>query len=292
MHRGVLGWIQLRSQPDGRAHQAPSKDVSIGSLYHSCGLRTSTAPIICWGSNNNGTGRMRPEAPSAPCPSASRALLRAEEPAAPSAAGAGSTAPTPRETRHRGLFTSISAGDGHTCGVRTSGSVVCWGNNLGGQTDAPRGAFSAVSGGYRHSCGLRTDNTIRCWGSDNVGESDAPSGAFSAVSAGLFHSCGLRTDNTISCWGANDRRPVGSALRHLQLQCHAGYWHTCGLANRQHDQLLGGKQFDIGQTESPSGTFTSLDEGGSSGVEVKGRSCAVRTDGAIVCWHATLSYRR
>ena len=27
------------------------------------------------------------------------------------------------------LFTSLSAGDTHTCGVETSGSIFCWGNN-------------------------------------------------------------------------------------------------------------------------------------------------------------------
>ena len=59
-------------------------------------------------------------------------------------------------------------------------------------------------GGRFHSCGLRTDGTITCWGSDIEGQLNAPAGQFSAVSAGGFHSCGLRTDGTITCWGNND----------------------------------------------------------------------------------------
>ena len=131
----------------------------------------------------------------------------------------------------------MTAGGVHTCGLRTDGTVVCWGARYEfdeGQTDAPDGLFTAVTAGSRHSCGLRTDGTITCWGSNEVldgfvaespDESDggpprvcvtvfcaygvqwqSPSsdGQFTAVSAGGSHSCGLRTDGTITCWGAND----------------------------------------------------------------------------------------
>ena len=32
------------------------------------------------------------------------------------------------------------------------------------RTDAPAGSFKAVTAGDIHSCGLRTDATITCWG--------------------------------------------------------------------------------------------------------------------------------
>ena len=81
----------------------------------------------------------------------------------------------------------------------------------------PTGQFSAVTASYQHSCGLRTDGTITCWGGENFyGEATAPAGQFSAVTAGGSHSCGLRTDGTITCWGNNydraerPRRPGSS----------------------------------------------------------------------------------
>ena len=36
-----------------------------------------------------------------------------------------------------GLFVSVSAGDGHTCGVRSDGSVACWGDDEYGQATSP-----------------------------------------------------------------------------------------------------------------------------------------------------------
>ena len=36
-----------------------------------------------------------------------------------------------------GSFIQVSAGYGHSCGIRTGGSVVCWGNNASGQATAP-----------------------------------------------------------------------------------------------------------------------------------------------------------
>ena len=76
--------------------------------------------------------------------------------------------------------------------------------------------FKAVSAGGLHSCGLRTDNTIVCWGYNNGGQTDAPSGTFQAVSAGGLHSCGLRNDNTVACWGSNWEGQANGPVAQLQ----------------------------------------------------------------------------
>lgn len=39
--------------------------------------------------------------------------------------------------------------------------------NCAPTADAPRTGFKAVSGGGVHSCGIRSDGTITCWGADN-----------------------------------------------------------------------------------------------------------------------------
>ena len=63
------------------------------------------------------------------------------------------------------------------------------------------GDFTTVSAGESHSCGVRADSTVVCWGTNYDGEADAPPGTFTAVSAGWFHSCGVRADSTVVCWG-------------------------------------------------------------------------------------------
>ena len=42
---------------------------------------------------------------------------------------------------------TISAGYWHTCGLKSDGTVVCWGYNYDGQASPPAGAFTQVSTG-------------------------------------------------------------------------------------------------------------------------------------------------
>ncbi len=65
----------------------------------------------------------------------------------------------------------------------------------------PAGTFIQVSAGYAHTCGLRTDGTLACWGCNDYGQAAPPAGTFSQVSAGGYHTCGLQTDGTLACWG-------------------------------------------------------------------------------------------
>ena len=81
-------------------------------------------------------------------------------------------------------------------------------DNGSGQATPPAGAFSQVSTRYGHSCGVKTDGTIACWGEPdflNFGQATPPAGAFSQVSAGNRHTCGVKTDGTVACWGLHAR---------------------------------------------------------------------------------------
>ncbi len=104
----------------------------------------------------------------------------------------------------RGEFTAISSGATHHCGLRSDGTVRCWGDNPDGRASPPTGSFIAVSAGYRHSCGISADNTVACWGDNSDGQATAPDGLYSAVSAGGNLSCGIRSDGDHNCWGATN----------------------------------------------------------------------------------------
>ena len=79
-----------------------------------------------------------------------------------------------------GEFASVSAGWFHSCGVRTDGSVECWGvnvdweGNVVGQATPPGSSFTSVSAGWFHSCGVRTDGSVECWGNNDFGQADPP----------------------------------------------------------------------------------------------------------------------
>ena len=110
-----------------------------------------------------------------------------------------------------GAWLAVDACDRHTCGIRSDGTVACWGSNTNGngiyvgQADPPSVTLAAISAGSLHSCGLRTDGTIECWGADHQGQLEVLTGKFESVSAGSWHSCGLRIDGSVACWGSNDR---------------------------------------------------------------------------------------
>ena len=76
----------------------------------------------------------------------------------------------------------------------------CWGYNPYGQTEAPSGVFSAVSAGAYHSCGLREGGQVECWGYTFDGQAQPPTGKQIAVSAGYDYACALSEAGEVSCW--------------------------------------------------------------------------------------------
>ena len=173
-------------------------------------------------------------------------------------------------------FSAVSAGVAHSCGVRTDGSVVCWGANAFGQARAPGGSFSAVSTGQEHSCGVRTDGSVVCWGNNALGQTSAPGGPFTAVSGGWRYSCGVRADGSVVCWGNNDDEKA-SAPEGSFTAVSAGAFHSCGL--RADGTILCWGDNSGGRASAPEGSFSAVSAGGVL-------SCGVRADGSVVCWGA------
>lgn len=131
---------------------------------------------------------------------------------------------------------SVTVGGSHTCGIRTSGALYCWGGNAAGQLGVgvargrcgrfgnpceagPRAAatterFLAVSAGLRHTCAISQRRSLFCWGEsltfqtgvEGLARVDVPTAVmpalqFIAVGAGVSHSCAVRTNGVVYCWG-------------------------------------------------------------------------------------------
>jgi alpha-tubulin suppressor-like RCC1 family protein len=177
--------------------------VSAGSS-HTCGVATNGI-AYCWGFNGSGrTGN---------------------------ALSTGNTV-TPVAVTANLRFTSVSAGNLHSCGVTTGGAAYCWGSNASGRVGngltagasltpvavAGNLSFAYVSAGDLHTCGLTTSGAAYCWGSNGNGRlgdgtmtarstpvAVAGGFTFSDITAGGSHSCGVTAGggpvNTL-CWGS------------------------------------------------------------------------------------------
>jgi len=149
----------------------------------------------------------------------------------------GQTDPSPAKYNWSIIFwTQISAGSNHTCGVRTNGTLWCWGRNFYGQLGdgttvglrklptqiGALNTWAEVSGGEEHTCGRKTDGTLWCWGMGNYGQrgdgtwddQNVPTqvgllNSWSAVNTGGMHTCGRKGDGTIWCWGGNQYGQLG-----------------------------------------------------------------------------------
>lgn len=209
--------------------------------FHTCGL-TIAGGAYCWGVNTQGQ---------------SGNGLNADQ-----AIG------TPVAVLGGFSFTSLSAGGSHTCGLRTNGSAVCWGNNVDGRigdgTTIVRFAPATVTGGQTftmlttstvgHTCGLNAAGAAYCWGGNELGQLGDGSRtsrstpvavgggvAFTSITAGGWHNCGLTANGTAYCWGSgghgalgngtlSDRpTPVAVLGGHTFATLIAGLSHTCGL---------------------------------------------------------------
>ena len=173
-------------------------------------------------------------------------------------------------------FTSVSAGGSHTCGVRESGAVECWGLDKWGQSTPPAGTFTSVSAGYDHTCGVRESGAVACWGRDDSGQSTPPAGTFVLVSGGGSHTCGVRESGAVACWG-RDSEGQSTAPAGTFISVSAGSWHTCGLRESGAVECWG--HDDSGQSTTPAGTFV-LVSGGNL------HTCGVRDSGEVACWGA------
>lgn len=131
----------------------------------------------------------------------------------------------------------IDGGDNHSCGVRVTGEVHCWGSNEHGQlgtgdyvnytTPVPvlgfTGAIDVTATWGQFSCALKSDGTVWCWGRNKEGQLGTGSASSEVlvpeqvvsisdatdIVGGEEHACALISNRSVWCWGRNDLGQLG-----------------------------------------------------------------------------------
>lgn len=188
----------------------------------------------------------------------------------------------------------IAAGAAHSCALLEGGKVRCWGEGASGKLgvgdtanigddespstwpEVKLGARAVqVAAGGSQSCALLENGTVRCWGDNQfgqlgtgepsaVGDDEAPltvpalrfGSRIQELALGFDHSCALAVDGSVRCWGGN-----------LFGQLGRGDWLAGGAFERASDAPaveLGGRARRVF-----AGPMT---------------TCALREDGAVLCW--------
>ncbi len=174
-------------------------DIALGG-EHTCALLRS-GNLRCWGSNARGQLGI------------------------PGAGG--STSPVNVVAAGGGIV-SVATGSEHTCILKNSGTVLCWGANSNGQlgigstvdstapvtpTGLDHGVLRlATKGG--HTCAVMIDRTIRCWGYNYFGQVGDGTSAdrlvptavpnvadVDTVTAAGWRTCVLTLQAAVYCWG-------------------------------------------------------------------------------------------
>lgn len=269
--------------------------VAVGG-QHTCAVRAS-GELYCWGSDSYGQlGRGEP----------------------------GGADGTPRGVPGLGPVLSVAAGNMHTCAQRTTGEVVCWGFNGGGQIGAGVSGdkpapdsevlvplTTDLSAGGHHSCAVDPSGGAWCWGDASSGRLGDGStdrqrlpvrvqdvgSAWQQVSAGYFNTCGVTNDAEMWCWGRNTfgldapepmLAPVHIAGLEDVVAVDAGVVHACARTGDGRVWCFGGNddyQLGDGSTVNDPTPRPVPGVAGTTWLEVGSElSCAGDDEGHAWCW--------
>jgi alpha-tubulin suppressor-like RCC1 family protein len=152
-------------------------------------------------------------------------------------------------------LTSITAGNGFTCGIRPDSTSVCWGANQYGQL----GVASTSS-----TCALDPVATGKCSAHPVAVEGGHE---FVAIDAGESHVCALDPDGRAFCWGDNASGQLGSI--DSGETCAVDYYVQRGFAAAP-------------CSRAPKAVATELSFISISAAS--GFTCALTRDGDAYCW--------
>jgi alpha-tubulin suppressor-like RCC1 family protein/Tfp pilus assembly protein PilE len=239
------------------------KHITAGDMS-TCGIQTDNT-AWCWGFN--GSGQVGNGASGG----------NITTPTAVSGGGSWSVIETGGNVNYAG----DPAHDGSTCGIKTDGTLWCWGANTYGQLginsttnqSTPQQVlvgttWKVITVGETNACAIKSDDTMWCWGqgagyrngdnttTNRLVPTQIGTATWRTMSSGgspaqtQNHTCAIKTDDTMWCWGGGALGEGGD-----------NDW----TANMVPEAVTGG------------GAWEAVSSGNQA-------SCGVKSDGTLWCW--------
>lgn len=267
--------------------------VAVGSVR--CGIRGDHGRLYCWGrsfSGQLGTGSSTSEI-------------------------------APKEV-NSDTWKTLSVGRYNTCGIRTDGTLHCWGDNIQAGTtlnygNSPRqigtaSDWRAISISTTDIIGLRENGRAYGWGTNTRGQLTLTPRRDVAVPTPLdgdfswsmlqvagSHACGIAADQAY-CWGSIGAGQIGDGrtvdlyrptrIGTDQWTALSGGPGLCGLRNDGAlmcwgDPALSADALGLGSTEpawAPTRVGNARWSAVAGGLAIGGSRCGVREEGDLYCW--------
>lgn len=298
-----------RNEPKKIGDEAWLK-ISAGS-YHTCGIKTDNS-LYCWGDND--VGQLGDGGSGLGCSPYGMpgSDTHCSDKHAPEKIGYSEWS----DVKAAGGF-----GGQQTCGIKTDGSLYCWGNYQVTPAKISDDSWIKESTGTLHTCAIKADKTLYCWGNNQfaqigngtVGNSSAlakigaDTDAWYEITAGYHHTCGIKaTDNRLYCWGDNSFGQIGDGTSGQSgnkaapvkvgddkwLEIAAGTSHTCGIKEDSKLYCWGDNNHGKLGNGTTVGELTPKKTGDDSWLSIAAgyhHTCAVKADNRLYCWGYNLS---
>lgn len=195
-----------------------------------------------------------------------------------------------RHFLHGAMLSCLMAAPAARAGIETCTTVVSWGDNALGQTNAPTELTNAVdiaacSGRWdlpqdSYNLALTTEGKVIGWGWNDHGQTNIPPGLNNvvAMAAGWYHAMALRADGSVVSWGTseNGQTNVPAGLTNA-IAIAAGEQHSLVLKADGTVEAWGWN--DHGQTNVPSDLTNVVAIAASSS-----HNYALKLDGTVTAW--------
>ncbi|MFT3838333.1 MAG: hypothetical protein QM723_15220 [Myxococcaceae bacterium] len=175
---------------------------------HACAISAADQSLHCWGFNTEGQLGLNDGFP-------------------------GQNQGNPQPVSGGMQWKQVSAGQGHTCAIRSDGTMWCWGRNSDGEGGLGNGApiqtrspqqvgtdntWLEVRATQNASCALKQDHSLWCFGEPYDGTTNnllAPTrigtrNDLQHVEMETFNVCTLDSTGKQQCWGRNDEGELGN----------------------------------------------------------------------------------